>query len=331
MKKLFLHSLTPILLSISTISCTKNIEQKQEKNVKNESKLYENEHIAKMLKSYTSNKSDVANIYISQQENLPYSKFSELKYAFVYDPIFISKSVHNVGGEYQYLANTSKNVIKNTLSKDWYWTLNNIDKFKFIFNPYGDRYRAFNIEEKLFEHVKNELGSLIYSIKNTTPTKLITIPFQEIEQVARYNKFQEKETWYLVYNNVALRIFKYKHNGNVVIQIHPDLLYFKDATNIENELKSIEKEIYEKRKSKFEKDYQEEKESAAEFEDEEFNEEQFIQQYTDDKFMEFQGIYQYNDYFVDALNSRNKINTNSNDFDKDQFNIIRFSMRFVNE
>lgn len=330
MKKLLLHSLTPILFSISTISCAKNIEQKQEKNTKTESKLFENEHISKMLQTFTSNKNDVANIYISQQENIPYSKFSELKYAFVYDPIFIQKSVHNVGGEYQYLANTSKNVIKNTLSKDWYWTLNNIDKFKFIFNPYGDRYRAFKTEEKLFEHVKNELGSLIYSIKNTTPTMLVAIPFQEIEQVAKYNKFKEKEAWYLVYNNVALRIFKYNHNGNVVIQIHPDILYFKDSKNIENDLKSIEKEIYEKWKSTFEEAYNEEKEDALEFGGE-FDEEKFLQKYTDDKFMAFQAIYQYNDYFVDALNAHNKINIKSKDFDKDQFNIIRFSMRFVNE
>ncbi|AIA29551.1 lipoprotein [Mycoplasmopsis californica] len=327
MKKLFLNSFGLTLLPLTTISCTKtdspeSINTPQSKK----QKLYQNEQVNKMLNIFTNSDINKRNIYISQQQNQSYAKYNELKYAFVYDPIFILKSVHNTGGEYNFLANTSKNVIKNTLSQDWYWTLDNIQKFYFIFNPYGDRYKTFEKEKKWFEQVKNNFGSLIAKINDPNPTSLIKIPFVDIEQTKKYNHYINKEIWYLIFDyNKALRIWKYEHNNSVFIQITTDLFVFEKNLNhneIKSKLQTIESNIHHKRVKEFAKKYEEEKLSAIEFE-EEFNEEEFIKHYIDSSFMEFQGLNQYNYFLTQVLNEMHK--------GKDELNIFRFSMRFVDD
>ncbi|MBZ4218410.1 aromatic motif membrane protein [Mycoplasma tauri] len=325
MIKWFLGSLPTILLPLSIFSSL-HISNKKNNNViventkKSGEKLYKNQYINNMLNIFTENENNKKDIYVSIQENISHAKIDELKFAFVYNPIFIQKSVHDKG-ETSELAKTSKNVIRETLSNDWYWTLNNITKLIYNFNPYGDRYTTFDNEKKWFDTARENFGSLLMQIKNPLPTKLIKIPFNEIEQLKKYNSYTEKENWYLFFdNNKAIKIWKYKKNNEVKFQILPDLLIFSNLDNIENKLIEFENSIHSKRKKTIEREYNEAKE-WAELDGEEFDEKDFFKDYVDEKYMEFQALYRYNGYFVDTLNEINK----------DKLKVFRFSMRFINE
>ncbi|WP_045434347.1 aromatic motif membrane protein [Metamycoplasma canadense] len=332
MKKLFLANLPIALLPLSAISCIKQENTKIpsidfEKKEQTKTKLYQNQFIKDMLNIFSQNDNHIKGIYISEQENISFAKYNELKYAFVFDPIFIQKSVHD-HGENSFLAQTSKEIIQKTLSKDWYWTLNNITKFKFIFNPYGDRYKTFPKEKEQFNEVRNQFGSLINIIKNPEPTNLIKIPIPDIKKIQSVNDYNNKESWYLIFdNNKALKIWKYIENHKIYFQILPDLLVFKNYNNIKEMLIDLEDRIFQKRKKYFEKRYENDKEDAkweAEDEGKEFDENKFLKQKNDKQYMEFQGIYKYNDDFVDSLNEINNESENG-------LKIYRFSMRFINE
>ncbi|MBN4084315.1 MULTISPECIES: aromatic motif membrane protein [unclassified Mycoplasma] len=323
MKKLFLVSASLFILPISVISCISSNEQKNQINSFNKKEknyFYKNSSIETILNFFTNDNENEKNIYVFQQENKSDAKYNELKYAFVYDPIFITNSVHK-NGDYNYLANKSKDVIKNALSNDWYWTLNNISHFKYIYNPYGDKYRAFDKEKEYFDQVKKDFGSLTINIKNINPTKLIKINYQDIDMLKNSNAYTDKESWYLIYdNNKAVKIWKFKENGVPKIQIMTDLLILNDSNNIEEQLQNLENLIYQKRLEEFNNEYEYAK-GDAESEGETFNDESFLSDHNDEKYMEFQAIYQYNGHFTSALDEINK----------DGLNIYRFSMRFIDE
>ncbi|WP_330463283.1 aromatic motif membrane protein [Metamycoplasma gateae] len=319
MKKLSLISLLSIPLPLITISCQeeKTNDEFTKKQIK---EFYKNPSITKMLDFFTNNDNAKKNIYVSQQQNKSNSKFDELKYAFVYNPIFIANATHN-NGDYNFLANKSKDIIKNTLSIDWYWTLNNINKFDYNFNPYGDRYRSFAEEQEWFQEIKEKFNSLIINIKNNNPQQLVKVPIKEIEKLKSKNIYKEKEAWYLIFDdNKAIKIWKYLEDDKPKLQILPDLLIFKDIQNIKEQIIHIEDSVFKKRLENFNNNYESSKEDA-ELEDEPFDEEAFLNSRIDKIYMEFQGIYKYNENFVDVLREINK----------DELKIYRFSMRFINE
>ncbi|MDP4042746.1 aromatic motif membrane protein [Mycoplasmopsis arginini] len=323
MKKLLLTSLSSLILPFSAISCVNtnnNNDSNSSFEIKQKKYYYKNESINSILDFYTKNSKNNKNIYIFQQENKSDAKYNELKYAFVYDPIFIQNSVHR-NGDYNYLTNKSKDIIEKSLSDDWYWVLNNLSSFKYIFNPYGDRYIAFPKEKEYFNQIKEIFKSLFVSVLDSKPTKLIKFPFQNIEKLMSKDVYTEKEAWYLIFdNNKAIKLWKYIENDTPKIQILPDLLVFKNTNNIEEQLTELEGLIHQKRLAEFNSDYESAKEDA-EFENEDFDEEAFLNKRIDKKYIEFQGIYKYNGHFVDAINEINK----------EELKIYRFSMRFIDE
>ncbi|MCU4706624.1 aromatic motif membrane protein [Mycoplasma sp. CSL7503-lung] len=323
MKKLFLTSFSLFALPISVISCISSQDQKKQNisyKVKEKNYFYKNTYIESILNFFSNQNENEKNIYVFQQENKSDAKYNELKYAFVYDPVFITNSVHK-NGDYNYLANKSKDVIKNALSNDWYWTLNNISHFKYVFNPYGDKYRAFDKEKEYFEQVQNNFGSLTINIENINPMNLMKFDFKDIEMLKNSNIYTNKESWYLIFdNNKAIKIWKFIENGVPKIQIMTDLLVFNDSNNIEEQLKNLEDLIYQKRLEEFNREYEYAKEDA-ESEGETFDEASFFKEHNDKEYMEFQAIYQYNGHFTSALDEINK----------EGLKIYRFSMRFIDE
>ncbi|PTD31754.1 aromatic motif membrane protein [Mycoplasma leachii] len=280
MKKLLITSLSLFMLAIPATSCVvKNNNINQIKQEDSEFKLYTNKSIKKMLEVYTK-KDKSYDLYIDQQENKPYSKYDELRFALTFYPIFNSINVrHN--SQYEGINLTAKSVIENTLSNDWYWVINNIDKFQYTFNPYGDYYKKIDDikingitynDEFLFNKTKELFKSSVQKIKNKAPIELITFDIKDITDKDlkelktqtisdkldySYVKFEEKsiykkkQAWYLVFDNYkVLKIWKYEFNNKVYLKILPDLLILKNSNNIKQlkqQLENLEKMIHKKR------------------------------------------------------------------------------------
>ncbi|MCU4117266.1 hypothetical protein N8G13_02195 [Mycoplasma zalophi] len=318
MKKLFLISLSSILLPLSVVSCSSTQENNNDFNFpkKQKNDFDKNPIINNLLDFFSNNNSNKKQIYVSQQINKSDSKNTELKFSFVYNPIFIFDG-GIVQTKVEDLRNTSIKIIKNTLENDWYWTLFNLANFHYIFSPYGDKYTPLDNEKELFDETKNFFGSVSLKINNSKPNKLIKLPYKEIPELKKYSAYSEKESWYLIFdNNKAIKVWKYKENDEPKLRITSDLLVFKDTNNLEQQLVELENQIYSQHLNEFETDYDNYKKYYA---DEDENE--FLMKRNDKKYLEFQAVNQFNNDFVNALNEINK----------DGIKIFRFTMRDINE
>ncbi|EOA07304.1 Hypothetical protein, predicted lipoprotein [Mycoplasma yeatsii 13926] len=264
MKKLLKISLLPFM-ALSVVGCTTKIKPSDLINgsVK-EKKLYENDHIKKILDSIYKDNKDLEKRYINTQEHRFRSAYTDLRYSLTVYPIFIGHYVtEDVEKQYRDVVNKAKKLIENNLSSNWYWTLNNIDKFVFNFNPYGDFYRANAVDQQLFK-LNDQANSTLVSIDNKFPTGMITFKNKTLE----VDKLKEFKTFYLIYDNYkVLKMIQYKEDEKLITRILPDLLIFKDKNITKDEIKpnleKIEKETFNIRKQKLD-DYLEDKKDKYE-------------------------------------------------------------------
>ncbi|ADK69925.1 aromatic motif membrane protein [Mycoplasma mycoides subsp. mycoides] len=280
MKKLLITSLSLFMLAIPVTSCVvKNNNINQIKQEDSEFKLYTNKSIKKMLEVYTK-KDKSYDLYIDQQENKPYSKYDELRFALTFYPIFSPLSVDK-NSQYEAINLTAKSVIENTLSNDWYWVINNINKFQYTFNPYGDRYKKNDDDKKeingiiyndefLFNKTKELFKSSVQKIENKVPIELIRFDIKDItdkdlkelkDQTSdldytnitfkEKSVYEKKQAWYLVFDNYkVLKIWKYEFKNKVYFKILPDLLILKNSSTkeqLKQQLKDLETTIHKKR------------------------------------------------------------------------------------
>ncbi len=263
-------ALTPISLASCEITTSK-INNKNENDISMPKKepLYKNPFINEMLNFYTNNNNSLKKNYISLQENKSNALFDELKFSLTYYPIFISNRALSELHPYQNIINKAKDAIQKHLSTDWYWTINNLSHFWFIFSPYGDLYKKFDKEKELYEQVHNELGSWIARIQNNNPEKLLKFKFPEAKEIISkwvdknkndFKSYDSKilskksisniESWYLIFDsNKAIKVLKYIEDGKPKLQILTDLLIFKNTKNIEDQILEIEKQISDKRET----------------------------------------------------------------------------------
>lgn len=263
-------ALTPISLASCEIT-TNKIENKNENDISIPKKepLYKNPFINEMLNFYTNNNNSLKKNYISVQENKSNALFDELKFSLTYYPIFISNKALSNHHPYQNIINKAKDAIQKHLSNDWYWAINNLSHFWFIFSPYGDLYIKIDKEKELYEKVHNELGSWIARIQNNNPERLLKFKFPEAKEIISkwvdknknyFKSYDPKilsrksisniESWYLIFDsNKAIKILKYIEDDNPKLQILTDLLIFKNSENIEEQILEIEKQINAKREA----------------------------------------------------------------------------------
>ncbi|MBT1386611.1 hypothetical protein FCM78_01445 [Mycoplasma bovis] len=263
-------ALTPISLASCEITTSKiNNKNENDISIPKKEPLYKNPFIDEMLNFYTNNNNSHKKNYISLQENKSNALFDELKFSLTYYPIFISNRALSERHPYQNIINKAKDAIQKHLSADWYWTINNLSHFWFIFSPYGDLYKKFPKEKELYEQVHNELGSWIARIQNNNPEKLLKFKFPEAKEIIskwvdeNKNNFKSYdlkilskksisniESWYLIFDsNKAIKILKYIEDDKPKLQILTDLLIFKNTKNIEGQILEIEKQINAKREA----------------------------------------------------------------------------------
>ncbi|UKS54517.1 aromatic motif membrane protein [Mycoplasma feriruminatoris] len=252
MKKLLISFSS--IFAFLTVSCSTNAPINSNTTVNtNDNKLYKNKYVDQLLNLYLSD-SKLKDSYINDQENVPDSRFSELKYGLTFYPIFIHRSLdYYVGQHYRVVIQKSKNALEQTLRNDWYWVLDNITQFKYNFNPYGDLYNEFDKDEDLFKQVEKDLGSLISSVKNKNVQKIIRVNLDKTINERIKDTYTKKEALYLIFdNNKAIKIFKYENNGKTEFLMTTDLFVFKDPNNLETQIEQLENTILDKRKNEYE-------------------------------------------------------------------------------
>ncbi|UOE63336.1 hypothetical protein MbovWib_03040 [Mycoplasmopsis bovis] len=263
-------ALTPISLASCEITTSKiNNKNENDISIPKKEPLYKNPFIDEMLNFYTNKNNSLKKSYISLQENKSNALFDELKFSLTYYPIFISNRALSEYHLYQNIINKAKDAIQKHLSTDWYWTINNLSHFWFIFSPYGDFYKKIPKEKELYEKVHNELGSWIARIQNNNPEKLLKFKFPEAKEIISkwvdknkndFKSYDSKilskksisniESWYLIFDsNKAIKVLKYIEDGKPKLQILTDLLIFKNTKNIEDQILEIEKQISDKRET----------------------------------------------------------------------------------
>ncbi|WFQ90555.1 aromatic motif membrane protein [Mycoplasma feriruminatoris] len=250
MKKLLISFSS--IFAFLTVSCSTNAPKVNTTINNNDDKLYKNKYVDQLLNLYLSDPK-LKDSYINDQENLPDSRFNELKYALTFYPIFIHRSLdESVGQHYRVIIQKSKKSLEQTLRNDWYWVLDNIANFKYNFNPYGDLYNKFDKDEELFKQVETDLGSLISSVRNKNVQKLITVNLDKSIDEKVKDTYTKKEALYLVFdNNKVIKIFKYENNGKTEFLMTTDLFIFKNHNNLEAQIEQLEKTILEKRKNEY--------------------------------------------------------------------------------
>ncbi|WFQ93075.1 aromatic motif membrane protein [Mycoplasma feriruminatoris] len=305
MKKLLISFSS--IFAFLTVSCSTNAPKVDTTIKNNDDKLYKNKYVDQLLNLYLSD-TKLKDSYINDQENVPDSRFNELKYALTFYPIFIHRSLdRHVGRQHFEIIQKGKKAIELILKNDWYWFLNNITQFRYIFNPYGDFYKEFDDDTKLFNAVEKEFG-LTTSIKNNKIEGFIRLPLEESNKINQEIKdvYLSKESFYLIFDkNKVVKIWKFENNKKVEFQISSDIFIFKNTDSIEQQLTELEKTIFQKRKEEYNKSFE-----IANKEKKEEDKKQKIKNLQDKSndrsFMKFHETDQYNERLKEALTEINK-------------------------
>ncbi|AWX42856.1 Uncharacterised protein [Metamycoplasma cloacale] len=238
--------LSTLIIPNITISCYK--ENKEEKINLNESSLYKKNDLSTntIIKNlidfqFKNNNTEIEN-FINWQNNILDTKIEELANALMWYPIFRGDKSIESAQLYSKLVTNSKEILKQTINKDWLWFLNHLNNFKFVFNPYGEYYRdEDDYQTKSFEYVsKNLFQDLVYKNENINITNYIEFVYPELN--FEY-KNKNLTSFYLILNQrSAIKGFKYVDiNENHVVKIIPDILIFNNV----NENKTINEFIKE--------------------------------------------------------------------------------------
>ncbi|VEU76314.1 aromatic motif membrane protein [Mycoplasmopsis columboralis] len=162
MKKWLLlsSSIIPFVL----VSCTQTPKKDTPTN--------ENTNVLDALNSYlfTNDKTTQKQYYL-EQNAISKNLFLELNYALYWFPLYYISS-QNRNDSFANLTLSSKKIIENALTKNWYWFLKNITRFEFVLNPYGDKFQSSDLENAIFEK-GNKDKKILLNIKDNLQKVII--------------------------------------------------------------------------------------------------------------------------------------------------------------
>ncbi|WP_235282748.1 aromatic motif membrane protein [Metamycoplasma hominis] len=119
-----------------------------------------NKVVQKLLSSFIENEKE-QDIFVQNQNNILPNVYSELKFSLLYFPIY-NRASDNPGSELYGFIRQSREIIENTLQRNWYWYLKQIGNFVYSINPYNDRYIETSQTKKQFNLPKK---TLVFYIK----------------------------------------------------------------------------------------------------------------------------------------------------------------------
>lgn len=162
MKKWLLlsSSIIPFVL----VSCTQTSKKDTPTN--------ENTNVLDALNSYLfTNDETTQKQYYLEQNAISKNLFLELNYALYWFPLYYISS-QNRNDSFANLTLSSKKIIENALTKNWYWFLKNITRFEFVLNPYGDKFQSSDLENAIFEK-GNKDKKILLNIKDNLQKVII--------------------------------------------------------------------------------------------------------------------------------------------------------------
>ncbi|TPE57572.1 hypothetical protein FJO69_01410 [[Mycoplasma] falconis] len=235
-------SLTLLSTPLVTIACQKEKKDEEKplsnnsylKKVKSDKQFQNNKNIQNLLNLFEKDKNKQDQL-VNNQNNFPDAMFKELSYAMEFFPPFLIQN-SDLWNDFQRIIQKSKGVVVETLTKNWYWYLKNIEKFVFTYNPYGDNYGGELFDENRFWNVKKILNGFSLKLNSNVIQDIVKLPWYN-EKLNEYKTLDEREVYYLIIDtNKAVGLYTWKQNGETKFYIAPDVLYFNQAKNI-NETK----------------------------------------------------------------------------------------------
>ncbi|MGZ9756546.1 aromatic motif membrane protein [Mycoplasma sp. 394] len=209
--------------------------------------VHQNDDLLTIANSYyfdESTSEQVKNEFYNEQNSINNGYLSDISSALTYAPLFIyvnSKDRSELTGKY---AKKGINVLTKLLNENWFWYLNNINKFTFIYNPYGENFKddrdylnnqTTNIKDLLFEKlmIKNKddevknTDSLLYKINKFKIKKIYEqrfinlIPDEYKEAASELNKYIDTKILFIeLTDGSIMTVFVYKKQVNNQPQKH---------------------------------------------------------------------------------------------------------------
>lgn len=244
----FLFATAMVITSIVLLTSF-NYKNTKQKNINtnssyitSENKFIQNSTIKHLLNSYSKNENEQQDYYHSQF-NLQFNQEQQLKYSLIWsDPI---RSTQEYKDSQRKTRTDASNNILNTLNKNWFWYLYNINKMQFLFNPYGRYTTTYQNEKEDFLKQKEDNKSFLQQISDNEIQKVYFVKLQQYNGDIYKNKY----VYYLSYkNNLYIKVYKLtKPDHTVEIMVWPDLYQIKTNKNLQNLFTEWENKIMQKR------------------------------------------------------------------------------------
>ncbi|QDF64810.1 aromatic motif membrane protein [Mycoplasma nasistruthionis] len=249
MKKLLkLSAFIPLASIFTLVSCNQPIvPETTNYKLKTKQKSLNQELLDKIVKEhYLPTDNFAAKAYINNQNSIDDGIYVELKSSLIFASIINSDVLANSGPK-RVLVGKGINAISNTLNNDWYFYLNNLNKFNYILNPFGSRYIDSNVDQDeqqqkinpkstqaQFEYVNSKYNSANLELKNP---KILSITEKTLTN-QKADIYNNKSVMYLnIENNYIIPVFKYQADNNSATKlfVSPDIIWKQNPDlSIEN-------------------------------------------------------------------------------------------------
>ncbi|RIV16383.1 aromatic motif membrane protein [Mycoplasmopsis gallopavonis] len=228
-KKILIIALTSLgLLSIASATSVlwnNKIQNSAKKEFQKSFQSQIDPHLKNLVNWYfDDDQNQINDFYTTEQQNNDLL-LKELKSTLILAPLW-DVSVIDKAGDKEKQVYKSINLLKNIIKNNWFWFLNNLDKFQFLYNPYGAMY-----SDDYPTSPKDILTKIQTKISNNE-TLLINNSTKKIQNIY---EFEVPDTKYDVWSNKKILFFqlgqnkfipllKFNKENKKYLQVLPEML-----------------------------------------------------------------------------------------------------------
>ncbi|WP_027121191.1 aromatic motif membrane protein [Mycoplasma leonicaptivi] len=245
MKKLLkISSLGLISILPFAIAC-KNTQEISYKNYFKQQTNVNQDKLAEIANEYFFDDKDSESFkkdFFNRQNSIKSSYTTELNVSLAFAPTYLTQNTLNIATnlEARY-AQRSVEVLKQATTDNWYWILNNISKFTFLFNGFNFRFKDHKDEKnknddsdrQVFIDLLEKNKTLLFINKEMIIKTIFEFDFDS-KMVDKVNDvYLDKKIVFVQFNdNVLLPFFSYKtqdsNKQNKHIQLVPEIFVFNN-------------------------------------------------------------------------------------------------------
>ncbi|WP_027121934.1 aromatic motif membrane protein [[Mycoplasma] imitans] len=249
MKKSLINKIVVFIASFSIFpglllsSCVNEKKPKDQSEVtiklKQKQPLIANEMFVENYLNQIQPDKKLADLYKITQLTIPNAFYDELKAALITASPSNINVLSKSGSENSLQVTNSINAIKNTLTKNWFWYLWNINQNIYVLNYFNDDYTDIKGNEEtpdnpkntksLFDYVQEKYKSYAYNLKNLTFEGIKTFELSN----QKHDVYTVKTANYLKLGTDAFIVFfRYKQDNKEEILFTPDV-FVKNVENLD--------------------------------------------------------------------------------------------------